>query len=111
MQSAAERRVAILEYLCECRQTTRERLATEFGVSNRTIERYLLVLSCSYPIYTVQGTGGGIFIDEDYRLGKKYMTDKETALLERIASRLNGDELETMQAILKKFKEPKRGRK
>ena len=78
---------------------------------HRTIERDLLVLSCSYPIYTVQGTGGGIFIDEDYRLGKKYMTDKETALLEKIASRLNGDELETMQAILKKFREPKRGRK
>lgn len=111
MQSAAERRVAILEYLCECRQTTRERLATEFGVSNRTIERDLLVLSCSYPIYTVQGTGGGIFIDEDYRLGKKYLTDTEAALLEQLADKLTGDELGTMQAILKKFKQPRRGKK
>lgn len=111
MQSAAERRVAILEYLCECRQATRERLATEFGVSNRTIERDLLVLSCSYPIYTVQGTGGGIFIDEDYRLGKKYLTDTEAALLEQLADKLTGDELGTMQAILKKFKQPRRGKK
>ena len=111
MQSTAERRVAILEYLCECRQTTRERLATEFGVSYRTIERDLLVLSCSYPIYTVQGTGGGIFIDEDFRLGKKYLTDKESALLERLTAGLVGEDLDTMKAIFKKFREPKRGKK
>lgn len=108
MQSSAERRVSILEYLCVCRQTTRESLAAEFGVSMRTIERDLIVLSCSYPIYTVQGKGGGIFIDSDYKLGKKYMTDKQTELLERLATQLTGEDQQTIQSIIHNFKEPRR---
>ena len=79
MQSTTERRQALFETMCERRHETIDNLAFEFGVERRTIRRDIEILSCSYPIYTVQGTGGGIFIDEDYRLGKKHMTDKEDA--------------------------------
>lgn len=104
MQSAAERRIAILEYLCECRHTTRERLMTEFGVSNRTIERDLLLLSCSYPIYTVQGVGGGVFIEEGFKLGMKYLTETQSQLLERLTGGLKGADKQIMESILKTFK-------
>lgn len=51
----------ILKYLCSRRSTNRQELSYRFGVSLRTTERDLLVLECSYPIYTTQG-GGGIFM-------------------------------------------------
>ena len=40
--------------------------------------------------------------------GKTYLTDKETDLLEKLAARLSGEDFATMQAILKKYKEPRR---
>lgn len=107
MKSSIERRQSILEYLCECRSTTREKLAFEFEVSNRTIERDLQVLSCSYPIYTVQGVGGGVFIDKGYKLGMKYFTANQTELLERILENLTGADLKTAQTILATFSQPK----
>ena len=45
---------------------------------------------------------------DGYRLGRKYLSETESDLLEKMASKLTGGEFETMQAILKKFKEPRR---
>ena len=60
MQSAIERRQQVLEAISDRRTERIENLASEFGVSRRTIERDILVLSCSYPIVTVQGAAGGV---------------------------------------------------
>ena len=105
--NANDRRMQILEVLCERRHESVGNLAFEFGVTTRTIKNDLLVLSCSYPIYTTQGNGGGVHVVDGYRLGRKYMTDKQTELLEKLASRLTGEDFQTMQSILKTFKEPK----
>lgn len=109
MQSALERRQEILETLCERRHESVYNLSHEFGVSERTIRRDIELLTLSYPIYTTQGNGGGVHVTDGYRLGKKYLTDKQTELLEKIAIGLTGEDFETLQSILKKFKEPKRG--
>lgn len=104
MQSAAERRVAILEYLCLRRSVSVAELANEFAVCQRTINTDLQVLSCSYPIYTVQGTGGGVFIEEGYKLGMKYLSDSQAELLERLNAELQGADKQVMESILKVFK-------
>ena len=98
--TAAERRQAILEALCVRRHDTRENLAFEFGVSKRTIEYDVLELSLSYPIYTIQGHGGGIFVDDDFYLHKAYMTEQQLGLLEEILPTLSGKKREIMQSIL-----------
>ena len=41
----------------------------------------------------------------------KYLSEKQSNLLEKLAVGLTGEDLATMQSILKKFKEPKRGNK
>ena len=105
VQSALERRQEILEVLCERRYDT---VATEFGVGERTIRRDIEYLSLSYPIYTVPGKGGGVYVGEGYRLGKKYLTDKQAELLEELSKGLTGNELAVMHSILKTFKEPRR---
>ena len=65
-------------------------------------------MSISYPIYTTKGTGGGVHVVDGYRLGRKYLSETESDLLEKLASKLTGDDFATMQSILKKFKEPRR---
>jgi predicted DNA-binding transcriptional regulator YafY len=50
-----ERRQKILEALCLRRHDTYGNLAHEFNVSTGTIRRDIVVLTCSYPIETVQG--------------------------------------------------------
>ena len=108
MQSALERRQEILEVLCERRRESVENLATEFGVNERTIRRDIEYMTLSYPIYTVPGKGGGVYVGEGYRLSKKYLTDKQAELLEELSKGLTGNELAVMQSILKTFKEPRR---
>ena len=107
MRSTTERRQLIIETLCLRRNDTIDRLAEEFGVSRRTIRYDLEVLQCSYPIETVKGAGGGVRVMDGYYIGMKYMTDSQTALLNKLSENLSGDELETMQSILKTFLNPK----
>ena len=65
---AIERRMAILETLCERKFDKVENLAFEFNVSEWTIRQDILELSLSYPIYTKTGKyGGGVYIAEDYK--------------------------------------------
>lgn len=106
MKNTSERRQMILEYLLEHRETTRFELSNHFNVSLRTIERDILILSCSYPIFTIQGGGGGIKIADGYRLGMKYLSESQAALLEQLSETLSGKDLEIMQSIIKIFSKP-----
>ena len=98
--TAAERRQAILEVLCLRRHETRENLANEFGVSKRTIEYDVLNLMLTYPVYTVQGNGGGIYVTDNFRLDRPRMNEKQTALLQEVLLTLSGEDKETMQNII-----------
>ena len=106
MRCTTERRQLVLEYLIDHRYTTLNALCIEFDVSMSTMRRDVLILSCSYPITTIQGGGGGIRIADGYRLGMKYMTSKQAALLEKLSENLSGDDLVTMRSILKTFSNP-----
>lgn len=101
--TANERRNAILEVLCLRKFETVENLAFEFGVTGRTIRSDILALSLEYPIYTSKGNGGGIRVDDNYRLGKTYLTDEQQNLLNRLLPKLKGKDAEVMKSILKTF--------
>ena len=105
--SATERRIQIIELLCKRKTDNIRNLAHEFNVSYLTIQRDILELSCSYPIYTTQGNGGGVHIMDGFRLGMKYFTDSQTELLERISKNLTGADLKTAQTMLATFRQPK----
>ena len=106
MRGALERRQSILDYLLEVRKTTRAELSDRFGVSLRTIERDIIILSCSYPIITVQGGNGGIKIADGYYIGIRYLTVSQLALLERLSTSLTGEDLSLMREIIKTFRRP-----
>ena len=100
---AWERRHAILETLCIRRYDTRANLAFEFGVCKRTIEYDVSELSLTYPIYTVQGRGGGIYIIDGFYLNKPRLNVKEVELMLRILPTLNGEDNKIMYEIIKKY--------
>jgi len=109
MQSALDRRQALLEIMCERRHDKIDNHAFEMGVERRTIRRDIELLSISYPIYTTKGTGGGVHIVDGYRYGFRYMTKEETIFLESIAIKLDNDKAIRMQRIIDRYKMPIRG--
>lgn len=111
MQSALERRKEILDVMNLRRHDTVSNLAFEFGVSERTIQRDLQLLCIDYQIYTVQGNGGGVHVVDGASVGRKYMSDKQEELLQKLIPGLEGDDAETMREILKGFAVPKKGKR
>lgn len=103
--TAADRRLELLEILCDRRYDTVPNLANEFNVSQNTIRNDIIVLSCSYPIYTKCGrVDGGVYVESWYRRGKKYLTDSQAELLERLSKELNATDKQVMDSIIKGFK-------
>ena len=101
-----ERRMCILYVLLEKRKDSLQRLSEEFQVSRWTIMRDVQELSRSHPISTKPGVGGGVEIMDGYRLGMKYLTAEQAALLDSLSEHLTGEELLIMQSILKTFSNP-----
>ena len=64
--------------LIEKKQVTAKEMAKRFGVSTRTIYRWVEALSVSgVPVYSLAGRGGGIVISENYTLDKTVLSEEE----------------------------------
>lgn len=107
MQSTIERRQLLLEAISDRRQETYQSLADEFGVSKMTIRRDIEALSCSYPLFTVSGNGGGVRAMDGWYLSRRYLHDDQEALLRELIPGLQPDKQEVLQQILKAFAKPK----
>ena len=108
MQSAAERRQQILEYISDNRNVTLQSIMNEFAVSRATAKRDVQLLSCSYPIYTQQGGGGGVRAMDGWYVSRRYLHDDQEALLRSLLPGLQPQDQETMQRILSAFAKPKK---
>ncbi len=100
MITAEERRQQILITLSNYREVRMSVLMREFGVSRNTIRRDIEVISCSAPIFTVQGNGGGIHVADGWYLSRQYLTEKQEALLHKLCDNLIDDDFDVMQSIL-----------
>ena len=85
------------------RRDTYDNLAFEFKVSMRTIRRDIAILMCSYPIETSRGYGGGVKVADGYYLHHRTLNKKQVALLIRLRVQLVGDDLDTLNSILRLF--------
>lgn len=73
-----ERLIGILSILLQREKVTAPELAEHFEVSRRTIQRDIESLCrAGIPIFTTQGTGGGISIMEDYRVDRTILIAPE----------------------------------
>ena len=73
-----ERLIGILSILLQKERVTAPELAAQFEVSRRTIQRDIESLCrAGIPVFTAQGTGGGISIMEGYRVDRTVLTAPE----------------------------------
>ena len=100
---ATERRQALLEYLCEVRRTTITNIQEEFNVSRSTAKRDVFELSLSYPVNAQQGNNGGVYLSDDYYLGKSYLSKEQQELLESLADKVSQADKIILDSIIKKF--------
>lgn len=98
-----ERRQKILEVLCLRRHDTYRNLAHEFNVSTGTIRRDIVVLTCSYPIETVQGGHGGVRVAEWFHLDRRALNSAEITFLRRLGESLDGSDREMLNRIIATF--------
>ena len=104
--TAQERRIGILDYLSAKRKATAPELADHFHVNQRTIMRDIDELSrLGYPIYTVQGNGGGIKVMEGCELHRRNLKLTEEETLRKILEGRPTDEndLQQIRNILRAF--------
>ena len=110
----AERRYEIMKILCRRRYETIRNLACEFGVSMRTVQRDLEVLSGSEPIYTQFGKyGGGVYVVEDYSMDRMYMKEQEIDVLRKLyiaadkyKDLLTTDEKNLLKSLISQYSKP-----
>ena len=68
----------IVHLLMNKKRITANELAAHFEVSKRTILRDIDTLGAAgIPIYTIQGKGGGIFIEDSFMLNKTLVSEEE----------------------------------
>lgn len=80
----AERRGEIMRLLYRRRHETIGNLASELGVSERTVLRDIDALSACEPIYTEAGKYGGVYIVDNFRMDRMYMSPLELNVLEKL---------------------------
>ena len=111
----AERRVEIMRILCRRRHEKISKLAEEFGVSERTIQRDIEVLSITQPIYTQCGRyDGGVYVTENFDMNRMYMMESELSVLHKLAfcaeskstCDLNKNEISILKRIISLYTKP-----
>ena len=111
----AERRYEIMKILCRHRYETIRNLASEFGVSMRTVQRDIEALSRTEPIYTQCGKyGGGVYVVEGYSMDRMYMKDSELDVLQKLyiaadknEDLLSFDEKNLLSSLISQYSKPK----
>ena len=91
-------------------------LASEFGVSDRTIRRDIETLSLTEPIYTQSGRyGGGVYIVDGYSMDRMYLPEEASDVLRKLCRLaetrqkciLSDHELDVFRGVIAEYSKPK----
>ncbi len=69
--------IAILFDLLTKRKLTARYCADKYGISQRSVYRYVDHLTLSVPVYVKRGRNGGIYLSDDYTLPTGFMSKEE----------------------------------
>ena len=111
----AERRIEIMKLLCRERYITMPVLAQRFSVSVRTIQRDIDELGFMMPLQIKTGRyEGGVYVMDDYRWDKAYMSAEDITLLTMIKAvgekreklMLNENSMDRLNRIISTYSPP-----
>lgn len=105
--SMFERRMEILYILMNRRLISCVELARRFNVCKDTIRRDISELSRVAPIASKIGRHGGVYIIDESKREKVYLTREEEHVIEKLMSVVEGKDKELLQIVLYKFAPPK----
>lgn len=105
--SSFDRRMEILSILMNHKMISRLELARTFSVSNVTISKDIIAISRYAPISSKMGRYGGIYIIEEYKTERVYLSYEEEQLIKNIVKTLSGNEQHLLQLVLHKFAMPR----
>ena len=105
--STFDRRMEILSILMNQHLVSCLELARRFCVSEDTISRDISALSRFAPIASKKGRYGGVYIIEEYRREKAYLSREQENLIKQLIQKLSGHEKHLLQLVLNKFAMPK----
>ena len=99
------RRTEIIRILIGSKKTTIPLLADMLGVSVSTIKRDILVLTVDegYPIDTVQGNQGGIFLKDFKHPHKHILSQEQINVLTELSQTDNQYHAEILKGILSAY--------
>lgn len=100
---AAERRNEIKNILIVRRSATTQELAEELGVSMRTIQRDIDILTPVMPLDKKRGGAGGIFLSGDYKPYVNTLDSFELKELLEIYQSEEGAHKEVLYRVLRKY--------
>lgn len=98
-----ERRMEIIDILSERKKEQVYNLAFELNVNERTIRNDIYELSLMYPIDTKKGKGGCVFVQDGFVLRRRFLTEKEKSLLEKLSETVSSEDAATLMTIVKSF--------
>lgn len=98
-----ERRMEIIDILSERKKEQVYNLAFELNVNERTIRNDIYELSLMYPIDTKKGKGGCVFVQEGFMLRRRFLTEKEKSLLEKLSETVSDEDAAILMTIVKSF--------
>ena len=105
--SAFERRMEILSVLMNHSLISCLELARIFRVSGDTISRDISALSRFAPIASKMGRYGGVYIIDEYKIGRAYLSREEEMVIVELIKKLSGREQWLLKIVLYKFAMPK----
>ena len=97
------RRIKILKYMSEVRNSNLQRLSVHFEVSISTIRRDVEYLSLHYPISTLSGKYGGVFVMENYYYGKGKLSALQQQTLECVCEKVDNQTSQIIKSIITQF--------
>lgn len=104
--SSFDRRMEIMSILMNHKMISRLELARTFSVSDVTIAKDIIAISRYAPISSKMGRNGGIYIIEEYKSERVYLSYEEERLIKSIVQSLSGKEQSLLKIVLHKFAMP-----
>ena len=101
--SANERRAEIMRIMVARRQESMQVLASELGVTDRTIRADILALTAEYPLETVRGNGGGVRIADWYHPHKNILSREQISVLEHLLPQADDEQKRVLDQMLREY--------
>ena len=101
--SANERRAEIMRIMVARRQENMQVLASELGVSDRTIRNDIVALTAEYPLDTYRGIGGGVRSAEWYHPLKNIMSQEQISVLEQLMEKADDAQKKVLDQMLREY--------